>query len=583
MLSNGKIKISLGLILLVLVGMVNAAPPHPDLLEKIHSGEIVTPSYLNLDNRQEYGLDAPGSQQLLKSVLTDEIKTAHGKALASGTFNAIALLVNFTDKASTVSATKFDSLLFSADGHTVRDYYSEISYNQLDLVSVDLPSSSGWFTAPQTNSYYANGEYGTGYSSYPNNAQKLVEDLVALADGSVDFSNYDNDNNGYVDVLIVIHSGQGGEVSGNTNDIWSHKWNTRSPRATGDGVSVFEYTIQPEYIQNPGDMTIGVFCHELGHAFGLPDLYDTYDGPGDNNSYGIGMWGIMAYGSWGGINGNLPTHPCAWSRIQMGFANATNVTANVTGQSIPDVKTNGDIYRLWTSGSVGDEYFLVENRQRTGYDGDLPAAGLLIWHIDEAMETIDNTDNAYPWYPGLDSTQHYRVALEQADGLFELEHGNDFGDGNDIFLNGRVFNATSSTNSNSYRNGVSFVAVDNISSPGATMTADFTVALAAGVEDNNPETNLPNRVTLRQNYPNPFNPSTEISFYTDQAGKAELTVYNLSGQKVKTVFSGSVAAGDNSFTWHGDNDSGADVASGIYFYRLELNGQQSMKKMALIK
>lgn len=579
MLSNGKKIFCLGLIIILMAGAAFAVPPHPDLLKKIHSGEIQTPSYLTLENRQEYGLDAPGSSELLKSILTDEIKTAHSKALATGNFNVLALLVNFTDKPNSVGAVKFDSLLFSASGNTVRDYYSEISYNQLDLVTVNLPSSSGWYTAPQTSNYYANNEFGTGYSSYPNNAQKLVEDLVAMADGSVDFSNYDNDNNGYVDVLVVIHSGRGGEVTSDSTDIWSHKWNTRTPRATGDGVYVYEYTIQPEYISSPGDMTIGVFCHELGHAFGLPDLYDI-----DYSSNGIGKWGIMAYGSWGGVNGNLPSHPCAWSRIQMGFATATIISSNVSGQSIPDVKTNGDIFRLWTSGSVGDEYFLIENRQKTGYDASLPGSGLLIWHIDDAMATIDNTDNASHWYPGMDSTQHYRVALEQADGLFELEHANDVGDANDVFITGRKFDATGSANSNSYLNGVSFVAVDNVSLAASTMTADFTVALAAGIEDDNIDnTILPNRVELNQNYPNPFNPTTEISFYADQPGQAELSVFNLSGQKVKTIFQGEVSAGSNSFTWHGDNDQGSKVASGIYLYRLDMNGQQSIRKMALIK
>lgn len=579
MLSNGKIIFYTGLILVLLAGALLAAPPHPDLLNKIHTGEIQTPSYLTLENRQDYGLDAPGSIDLLNAVISDEVKMKYGKALVTGNFNVLALLVNYTDKPNQVGAVKFDSLLFSATGNTVRDYYSEISYNQLDIITVDLPSSSGWYTAPQSSNYYANDEFGTGYASYPNNAQKLVEDVVTMADPSVDFSNYDNDNNGYVDVLVIIHSGRGGEVTGDSTDIWSHKWNTRTPKATGDGVYVFEYTIQPEYISNPGDMTIGVFCHELGHAFGLPDLYDI-----DYSSNGIGGWGIMAFGSWGGVNGNLPTHPCAWSRIQMGFATATNVSSNVTGQVIPDVKNNGDIFRLWTSGAVGDEYFLVENRQKTGYDGDLPGAGLLIWHIDEAMETVDNTDNANEWYPGLDSTQHFRVSLEQADGLFELEHANDYGDINDVFFTGRDFNAVSSANSNSYLNGVSFVAVENVSIPDSSMTADFTVALAAGVEDDQQnEDILPNRVELKQNYPNPFNPSTEISFYTDQPGNAEVVIYNLSGQKVKTLVNGEVPSGTNSFTWYGDNDSGAEVASGIYFYRLDINGHQSMKKMALIK
>ena len=129
-----------------------------------------------------------------------------------------------------------------------------------------------------------NNAYGLG--AYPNNTQKLCEDLVDLVDPLVDFSDYDNDNNGYVDGLVLIHPGRGAEFSGSTSDIWSHKWGI-SPR-NRDGVNIMNYSIQPEYWNAPGDITIGVYAHEIGHLFGLPDLYDT-----DNSSKGIGKWSTI--------------------------------------------------------------------------------------------------------------------------------------------------------------------------------------------------------------------------------------------------------------------------------------------------
>jgi len=86
---------------------------------------------------------------------------------------------------------------------------------------------------------------------------------------------------------MIVHAGRGAEYTGSLNDMWSHKWSI-IPRAC-DGVSVSDYTVMPEYWSSPGDMTIGVFCHELGHAFGLVDLYDT-----DNSSYGTGYWSLMS-------------------------------------------------------------------------------------------------------------------------------------------------------------------------------------------------------------------------------------------------------------------------------------------------
>ena len=129
-------------------------------------------------------------------------------------------------------------------------------------------------------------------------------------------------------------------------------------------------------------MTIGVYCHELCHGFGLPDLYDI-----DGSSKGIGRWGLMSGGSWNGSLGNSPAHPCAWSRVELGVSTPVNVTTNQSDVTVTPVETGGTIYRLWDAGAVGDEYFLVENRQKTGYDSYLPGSGLMIWHCDDGVTT----------------------------------------------------------------------------------------------------------------------------------------------------------------------------------------------------
>ncbi len=120
--------------------------------------------------------------------------------------------MQFTDNLSQVGATYFDSLLFGGGDGTLNDYYSAVSYGTLDIVTVDLPSSIGWCTMPQTYAYYVDGNYGTG--TYPNNARKLAEDAVLLADPLVDFSQYDNDGDGWVDTVFIVHAGQGAEFTG---------------------------------------------------------------------------------------------------------------------------------------------------------------------------------------------------------------------------------------------------------------------------------------------------------------------------------------------------------------------------------
>ena len=240
-------------------------PPHPNLLDKIKRGEKVTPYTIsNLDLIRNKGIDAPWTAPELKRIQNQNSNTFQrsvGPALTpTGNWKALVILVSFSDKVSQASASYFDNLLFTQNSGTLWDYYKKISYNSLDIITVNLPSSIGWETAPQTYSYYVNGQ--NGFGSYPQNAQKLVEDAVNLADPLVDFSQYDNDGDGYVDALFIIHAGPGAEFTGSNNDIWSHSWVT-SYEMNVDGVKVRRYSAEPEYWQNPGDMTIGVFAHEL--------------------------------------------------------------------------------------------------------------------------------------------------------------------------------------------------------------------------------------------------------------------------------------------------------------------------------
>jgi immune inhibitor A len=540
-----------------------AMPPHSQIADKIARGEISRPYYLQ--NRAK----------LLSQGLNSPAKRLPEKESVLGTYNALAILVEFSDKNSSVSAAEFDTLIFINRQGSVRHYYNEVSYSQLDIVAVNLPSSLGWQTAPQTYSYYCNGQNGLG--AYPQNTQKLTEDLIDLVDAVVDFSAYDNDLDGYVDALIIVHAGPGAEYTGSDNDIWSHQWGIFPEMK--DGVLISEYCIQPEYWQTPGDITCGVFCHELGHVFGLPDLYDT-DNPRD--AYGIGKWSLMSYGSWNGPlgMGDYPAHPDAWSRIQLGFTSYTNVASNFSGAVIPSVESGGNIYRLWSSGGIGDEYFLVENRQKTGYDSYLPSSGLLIWHIDEAQSGNDNQ-----WYPGHTSSGHYLVALEQADGLYEMEKNSSAGNSGDPFpgSHGVVsFTPLTTPNSNSYSGENTYVAVTDISSSGATMTADFQVAFSADAEEED-DPILPEKISLSQNFPNPFNPSTNINIELNEGAEIQLEIFDILGRLIKTLADGYYPQGTVNLTWDGTNDSGQKAASGIYFYRLRTDDGEHIKKMTMLK
>jgi len=563
------VKITLTLLITIGLAAVSLAmPPNIETLEEHLSQGLGIPYYMiKRPELLDKGIDAPA-----KTALT-------AKSSISGTFNALAILISFSDKAESVPAIDFDTLLFVNRQGTVRHYYNEVSYGQLDIVSIDMPSAVGWVQAPETYAYYCNDESGTG--NYPNNSQKLCEDVTALIDPFVDFSQYDNDGNGYVDAIILIHTGPGAEFTHTDTDIWSHKWSVWPPKSK-DGVYIMDYSIQPEYWSTPGDITCGVFCHELGHVFGLPDLYDT-----DYSSRGAGKWSLMSYGSWGGPTGmgDYPAWLDAWSRIELGFDSYVNVNSNINDAALEAVENGGNIYRLWSSGAIGQEYFLVENRQKTGYDSYLPGSGLLVWHIDEAVLSSMNP-NDDEWYPGYTANGHYGVALEQADGQYHQEKLVNSGDSGDPFPGtsaNSTFSPLSVPNTFAYSGANSYVVVDNISSSAAIMTADLQVSFVSDVQETD-DNILPDRIYISQNYPNPFNPVTSILLEAAVSGPVKVTVYDVLGREVTRLFDDYLKAGqDAALTWDGRDDKGREVSSGIYFYEVVTDQNKEVKKMTFLK
>ncbi|MGE5679417.1 MAG: M6 family metalloprotease domain-containing protein [Bacillota bacterium] len=441
-------------------------------MKRIRSGEIPNPM-ADASELKAKGIDAPWADDALrlkKQSGSGMVRSFGPAAALTGKIKTLTILVAFPDQPAKTPAAYFDSVLYSANGATLNNYYKEISYNKTEIIAEDLPSKIGWVMAPHPYTYYVG--TGKGEGAYPQNSQGLVEDIVKQIDSQVDFSKYDNNGDGVLEALFIVHTGPGAEFTGNSStEIWSHAWSTRNTPIL-DGIEIRRYSIEPEYMKKPSDMTCGVFAHELGHAaFGLPDLYDV-----DNSSEGLGDWSLMAGGSWNGNNGDSPAHPDAWARIQMGFGKATDIKSNTYGLKLPTMKDTAVIYRVWKDGVFGSEYFLIENRERVGYDSGLPGQGLLIFHVDESV----GGSNRDEWYPGHTSTGHYRVALEQADGLFSLEKsstsGGNRGDGGDCFpgtANNRNFAANSLPNSMDYLSNNNYLAIRNISDPKSIMTVDI--------------------------------------------------------------------------------------------------------------
>ncbi len=556
--------------IMIIAGAAQAIPPHPDLLKARIAQEGTDCVLAPLPNPTELlsrGIEAPEDCFGTSEGGRNELSIPGVKQL-----RILAILVDFTDQMSQTRATFFDSLVFGPGTGTVGDYFREISRGRVDIVTVNMPSTLNWIRAPRNYAYYADNDFGIG--PYPQNSQKLVEDLVDAVDPVVDFGNYDNDGDGDVDVLFVVHAGISSEVSGDAHDIWSHKWGI-TPRLTGEGVYVSAYTIQPEFWFDPGDMTCGVSCHELLHGFGLPDLIDmTF------RSYGVGRWDIMALGSWNGRMGDSPAHPGAWSLIQLGLARAVNVRDNRPDELIrPIGEEGGLIYKLWNYGTVSPEYFLLENRRRFGYDAALPGEGLLIWHIDRSKYNNDQL-----WYPGLPGRNHFMVALEQAEGRYDLEHHYNMGDDCDPWpgsVDRMAFDSMSSPSSNSYTAGATMVGVKNINVTPEGIRADLMVRRSSKrdpVFAKSPEWSF-----WSQNYPNPFNPSTTIQYSLPEPCHVIVEIFDLLGRRVRTLVDQEQLTGPYTVTWDGTDGSGTPVATGVYLYKLRAGDYVQSKKMLLLK
>jgi len=433
-----------------------AVPPTDEVIQRLKDEGQFDEFLKTMAEAHAQGVDSP----------SPDVSASFSKRLPSQqtTFRVLVILIDFPDKpytAGSVSGTKnqFDSILFSEGKNptgSMTEFYYENSYGQFGMIGDVV----GWYRAANSSTYYTNFCDGShGFAIYPHNAQKLVEEAVDLADPAVDYSLYDNDGNGYVDGIFVVHAGSGYEESGSSCEIHSHQWNI-SPKYR-DGVYVSTYSMEPE--ESAANQTlspIGVFCHEFGHVLGLPDLYDT-----DYSSAGAGHWALMASGSYNGRS-RTPSHLIAWSKIRLGWMAPINITANQTGVELPAVEWTPTAYRLWKNGQASNEYFIIENRQMMGFDSRLPGSGILVWHIDDNV-----WGNTNEWHP--------QVFLEQADGRFDLQHGSGTGDGGDPYPTGGAFpQFTDKTmpDSKAYNLTSTQVALWNISLSDSIMTTDLDVS-----------------------------------------------------------------------------------------------------------
>lgn len=386
----------------------------------------------------------------------------------SGTRNILVIRIDFSDAAGTQTQAYYNDLIFGTTTGKMKHYYSEVSYG---LITIAGTVTANWLRSSKNMAWWgADSVWGIDDANGP--IFELAREAVVLADSVFNFAPYDTDNNGVITAselsLCIVHAGNGQESSGVSTDIWSHRWYIFGLGYAYNYIPLSDTFVDGKRIsKHPSDdaggyfmqaetSPMGVFAHEFGHDLGLPDLYDT-----DYSSDGIGYWGLMGAGSWlGSPAGSSPAHPIGWSKARLGWISPTTVSS---GSNIPvkqiETYQSQSLYKLTITST---EYFLIENRQQTGYDSYLPGSGMLIWHIDDSK--TDNDNDADRW-----------VDLEEAHGGTQnLDDGADgnYGDTNDPFFSPQKTSFADGTdpNSNTKVGSSSGIGVVRIGTSGMTMT-----------------------------------------------------------------------------------------------------------------
>lgn len=310
---------------------------------------------------------------------------------------------------------------------SIKDYFKAQSHGQFEL-DFDV---AGICQLQHPYAYYGK-----------NNSQKedvkpgemVAEACLWAHEHGINFSKYDWNGDGEVDQVFVLYAGHGEASYKDANTIWPHMYylsaSDYGKPLSLDGVTVDTYACSSE-LNGDGNLDgIGTFCHEFSHCMGFPDLYDTsYAG-----WFGMGDFDLMCSGSYNG-DSKCPAGYSAYEKAECGWLtlkDMTDVEKETSIAGVQPMSADGDAYVIKNKGHE-DEYYILENRQKTGWDSYLPASGLMITHVDYDADIWDwnmpNTSGKYEDANGNTKTNdHQRLTIFRAG-----NSSSDYGDSSDLY------------------------------------------------------------------------------------------------------------------------------------------------------
>ena len=318
-------------------------------------------------------------KQIFDKLLSSKLQTKYSQGrfpANGGSTKLLVILVNFSDLSFSTDKSVFENMCmqdnYNGTGSIHQYFYTNSNGNldlQIDVVGpVTLPNSMAYYGGHETVSYG-----GTSYTYKDKNTKAFVEHTIQKAASQVNFSQYDNDGDGIVDDVAIIYAGTPESSTGNEDEIWPHSSEAQMTTLY-NGVKINRYTCSAE----KPDQTIGTFCHEFGHALGLPDEYDTDYEETNGTSVTVGSWSVMCEGSYN----NNSNSPCLWSAMQKNLVGWIDTVIMLGGTMdslrLPAITgTNDTAYQVYLSGT---EFLMIEHRKKQGFDAYIPGEGLLIYH-----------------------------------------------------------------------------------------------------------------------------------------------------------------------------------------------------------
>lgn len=375
-------------------------------------------------------------QQKLRSVTRRTTQATTGDDV-----HGLVLLVEFSDKKFDPTNTLEDfKEMMNKEGYnyqgaigSARDYFIAQSGGQFrptfDVV--------GPITLDKTMAYYGGNDKYTGNDSRP---EEMVIDACRKVESTVDFSIYDRDNDGFVDLVYVIYAGYGESANDNAGSlddtIWPHAWyiyQGAGKEVSVDGKLLDAYACSAELQGNTGTYRdgIGSFCHEYSHTLGLPDFYDT-----SGSNYGMSTWSLMDYGCYNGpdmngdghSDGSVPVGYTAYEREFCGWLTIEELTSPAT-VSLENLADSKKAYKIVSSDK--NQYFTLENRQQTGWDTYMASSGLMILKVDyDQMIWDNNIVNCEPTRQRMTimPADNHRSFYDETGDLYPYNNNNSFTD-----------------------------------------------------------------------------------------------------------------------------------------------------------